>query len=70
MLILQLICIAGFVYGIRLMSSPKTAVAGNLLGAGAMLGAVLLTLLGEGILTLPLLWAGLILVLPLASGLP
>lgn len=55
MLILQLICIAGFVYGIRLMSSPKTAVAGNLLGAGAMLGAVLLTLLGEGILTLPLL---------------
>ncbi|MDI9440906.1 MAG: NAD(P)(+) transhydrogenase (Re/Si-specific) subunit beta [Firmicutes bacterium] len=61
MLILQLICIAGFVYGIRLMSSPKTAVAGNLLGAGAMLGAVLLTLLGEGILTLPLLWAGLIL---------
>lgn len=60
MLFFQLIFIAGFIYGIRLMSSPKTAVAGNLLGAGAMFGAILFTLLSEGIITLPLLWAGLL----------
>lgn len=41
------------------MSSPKTAVRGNALGALAMLGAVLLTLTSEGILTYPILWAGL-----------
>ena len=41
------------------MSSPKTAVRGNALGALAMLGAVLLTLKSEGILTYPILWAGL-----------
>ncbi len=61
MLFLQLLFIAGFIYGIRLMGSPKTAVAGNLLGAGAMFGAILVTLIGQGILTMPLLWAGLLL---------
>ncbi|NMA60795.1 MAG: NAD(P)(+) transhydrogenase (Re/Si-specific) subunit beta, partial [Firmicutes bacterium] len=40
MLILQLLFIAGFIYGIRLMSSPKTAVKGNMLGALAMFGAI------------------------------
>lgn len=60
MLILQLLFIAGFIYGIRLMSSPKTAVKGNLLGALAMFGAVVVTLVSEGILTMPLLWAGLL----------
>ena len=60
MLILQLLFIAGFIYGIRLMSSPKTAVKGNLLGALAMFGAIVVTLISEGILTLPVLWAGLL----------
>lgn len=45
-------------YGIRLMSSPKSAVLGNTLGAGALLAAVLLTLVDAGILTQPLLWCG------------
>lgn len=60
MLILQLLFIAGFIYGIRLMSSPKTAVKGNMLGALAMFGAIVVTLISEGILTLPVLWAGLL----------
>lgn len=59
MLVLQLLFIVGFIYGIRLMGSPQTAVAGNRIGACSMLGAILLTLIGEGILTVPLLWAGL-----------
>lgn len=57
---LQLLFIVGFVYGIRLMSSPKTAVSGNLLGAASMFGAILVTLIEGKILTLPLLWAGLL----------
>lgn len=60
MLILQVLFIFGFIYGIRLMSSPKTAVQGNLLGALAMFGAIVVTLVSEGILTLPLLWAALL----------
>ncbi len=43
--------------GIKLMSSPKTAVAGNLLSAFSMLASVLLVLWQNDILTVPLLWA-------------
>ena len=53
---LLLVLAAVMLYGIRLMSSPKTAVAGNALGAGAMLGAIAVTLLAEGIITYPILW--------------
>lgn len=60
MLILQIVFIAGIIYGIRLMASPKTAVAGNLLGALSMAGAILVTMLEAKILTVPLLWAGLL----------
>ena len=56
---LLLVLAAVMLYGIRLMSSPKTAVAGNALGAGAMLGAIAVTLLAEGIITYPILWWGL-----------
>jgi hypothetical protein len=33
-LLIQLVCIALFIYGIRLMNSPKTAVAGQSPGGG------------------------------------
>ncbi|NLJ61007.1 MAG: NAD(P)(+) transhydrogenase (Re/Si-specific) subunit beta [Firmicutes bacterium] len=46
----------GTVWGIKLMSSPVTAVKGNLLGSVSMAGAIILTLLAENILSLPLLW--------------
>jgi len=41
----------GVVMGIRLMNSPRTAVAGNLLGASAVLGAIILTLGTHGVMT-------------------
>ncbi|HPT35474.1 MAG TPA: NAD(P)(+) transhydrogenase (Re/Si-specific) subunit beta [Bacillota bacterium] len=43
--------------GIKMMSSPRTAVNGNRLSALAMFTAILLTLWNNGILTVPLLWA-------------
>jgi NAD/NADP transhydrogenase beta subunit len=39
------------------MNSPETAVRGNLIGAVSMVGAIVLTLLAEGIVDLKLLWA-------------
>ena len=57
---LQLVFAVGILFGIRLMSSPKTAVAGNVLGALAMLGAIAATLVGEGIVSNVLLWIGLV----------
>lgn len=56
---LLLLFAAVMLYGIRLMSSPKTAVLGNALGAAAMLGAVVVTLLAENILSHAVLWWGL-----------
>ena len=44
--------------GIRWMSSPKSAVRGNRLSALSMFAAVLLVLWYQGIISLPLLWAG------------
>jgi len=51
-----LLLAGGMVWGIRLMSSPKTAVRGNLLGAICMLGAIILTLVRHGIITRGVLW--------------
>ncbi|NLB72786.1 MAG: NAD(P)(+) transhydrogenase (Re/Si-specific) subunit beta [Firmicutes bacterium] len=51
-----LVFVLGTVWGIKLMSSPVTAVRGNLLGSVSMAGAIILTLLSEGIVSLPLLW--------------
>ncbi len=42
--------------GIKLMSSPKTAVLGNRIGAMAMLAAVIMVLTYNGIIDVPLLW--------------
>ncbi len=44
--------------GIRWMSSPRSAVRGNRLSALSMFAAVLLVLWYQGIISLPLLWAG------------
>jgi NAD(P) transhydrogenase subunit beta len=46
--------------GIRLLSSPKTAVAGNRIGALAMLGAIVAVLVHRGTIDLPLIIAALI----------
>ena len=54
--LLGLLFVAGTVWGIKLMSSPATAVKGNLLGSVSMAGAIILTLVSEGIVSLPLLW--------------
>uniref|UniRef100_UPI0033329B5A NAD(P)(+) transhydrogenase (Re/Si-specific) subunit beta n=1 Tax=Proteiniborus sp. TaxID=2079015 RepID=UPI0033329B5A len=48
-------------WGIKLMSSPKTARKGNMISALAMLLAVLSIMYYNKILTIPLLWAGIIL---------
>jgi len=55
--LLGLIFVLGTIWGIKLMNSPMTAVRGNLLGSVSMAGAIILTLLAEGIISLPLLWA-------------
>lgn len=59
MIYLLLILAGLMLYGIKLMSSPKTAPLGNALGAGAMLAAVIVTLVAEGIVSTPVIWAGL-----------
>ncbi len=46
---------------IKLMSSPKTAVQGNRIGAISMLIAILVVLQTNGILNVPLIWAAMIL---------
>jgi NAD/NADP transhydrogenase beta subunit len=54
--VLGLVFVSGIVWGIKLMSSPETAVRGNLIGAVSMAGAIVLTLLTEGIVDLQILW--------------
>ncbi len=54
--VVGLVFVAGIVLGIKLMSSPETAVRGNLIGAVSMAGAIVVTLLAEGIVDLKLLW--------------
>ena len=45
---------------IKLMSSPKTALVGNRIGALSMLGAILFMLIYNDIITIPLLLVSLI----------
>lgn len=47
--------------GIKLMSSPKTAMQGNRLGAIAMLAAIVLVLVYNEIISLPILWIAMVL---------
>jgi NAD/NADP transhydrogenase beta subunit len=54
--IISLILSLGILYGINLMSSPKTAVKGNALGALFMAGAIVITLLHNGIVNVATLW--------------
>jgi NAD(P) transhydrogenase subunit beta len=56
--LLGLIFVIGTVWGIRLMSSPTTAVSGNLLGAFSMTGAIIVTLVSENIVSVQILWIG------------
>ncbi|MCE5252171.1 NAD(P)(+) transhydrogenase (Re/Si-specific) subunit beta [bacterium] len=53
---LDVLFTAGFLWGIRLMNSPRTAVRGNLLGALSMFGAVVVTLISNGIVSNGVLW--------------
>ncbi|MHA1600247.1 MAG: NAD(P)(+) transhydrogenase (Re/Si-specific) subunit beta, partial [Alphaproteobacteria bacterium] len=55
--IAALVLVAAIIAGIRMMSSPKTAVGGNLLGALCMFGAIILTLSSHGLLRMAALWA-------------
>ncbi len=48
-----------FLEGVHLMNSPRTAVSGNLLGALGMLGAVIVTMTGAGLLSVKVLWISL-----------
>jgi NAD(P) transhydrogenase subunit beta len=54
--IFALILVFGIVWGIKLMSSPKTAVKGNLLGAVSIFGAIILTLVGQNIVNNTVVW--------------
>ena len=51
-----LIFVVGIVCGIKLMSSPETAVRGNMLGALCLLGSIVLTLTGRGLVGQGILW--------------
>lgn len=53
--------VLGFLYGIYLMQSPRTALRGNRVGALCMAVAVLITLWHLGLLTSPGIWIALIL---------
>jgi NAD/NADP transhydrogenase beta subunit len=54
--IISLILAVGILYGINLMSSPKTAVRGNSLGALFMFAAIAITLINNGIVSVKTLW--------------
>ncbi|MBS4026271.1 MAG: NAD(P)(+) transhydrogenase (Re/Si-specific) subunit beta [Clostridia bacterium] len=54
--IFAIILVFGIVWGIKLMSSPKTAVKGNLLGAVSIFGAIILTLVGQNIVNNTVVW--------------
>lgn len=52
----SLLFVLGFLFGIRLMNKPGTALKGNLLVAFSMLGVIGLTLVTNGILNNTLIW--------------
>ena len=53
------IFIIGFLWGVKLMNSPLTAVKGNSLGAFCMLGTIIITLVSHNIITDYILWLSL-----------
>ena len=55
-ILIAAVLIAGFLFGIRLMQSPRTALWGNRLGAMCMGLAILYTMLWTGLLTNPIVW--------------
>ena len=54
--LLDLACVIGIVFGIRLMNSPETARRGNLIGAVSILIAISATMIGSQIIHLKALW--------------
>ena len=58
--IVAIVLALGVLYGISLMSSPKTAVKGNQLGALAVAIAIVLTLLHDGSMSVPVIWISII----------
>ncbi len=54
--LIDLFCVLGIVLGIKLMSSPKTARKGNLIGAACMLTAIAATMVGNQIISQKVLW--------------
>ena len=54
--LLDLACVIGIVFGIRLMNSPETARRGNLIGAVSILIAISATMIGNQIVHLKALW--------------
>lgn len=59
--LLDLACVIGIVFGIRLMNSPETARKGNLIGAVSILIAISITMIGNQIVHLKALWISMIL---------
>jgi NAD(P) transhydrogenase subunit beta len=56
--IISLLLSLVLLWGIKKMSSPKTAVSGNRISAFAMLAAIVVVMSFNGILGIPLLWGG------------
>jgi NAD(P) transhydrogenase subunit beta len=56
--LLYLLAAVAFIFGLKMLSSPRTAVPGNVLAATGMLVAVVATLLAGGVVDLPMVLAG------------
>ncbi len=56
--LLYLLAAVAFILGLKLLSSPRTAVPGNMLAAAGMFVAVVATLLIGGVVDLPIVLAG------------
>jgi NAD(P) transhydrogenase subunit beta len=57
--LLYLLAAVSFIFALKMLSSPKTAVAGNLTGAVGMLVAIVATLYAGGVVDFPTVLAGL-----------
>ena len=60
MRLMYLIAASLFILGIKGLSHPRTAVRGNILGAVGMLLAIVTTLIGYGVVSAWVVWAGII----------
>ncbi len=58
--IIDSVCILGIVLCIRLMNSPRTARAGNLLGAACMFIAIVTAMISNNVVSLNILWISLV----------